>query len=76
MLQTGRSRVRYPMGCFFLIYLILPAALGPGFTQLITEMGMRNIKIIMFLGSIVWQVCRVDNLTSICEPIVKTMWDP
>jgi hypothetical protein len=30
MLQPGRSRVRYPMRLFFLIYLILPAALGPG----------------------------------------------
>jgi hypothetical protein len=30
MLQTGRLGVRYTMRRFFLIYLILPAALGPG----------------------------------------------
>jgi hypothetical protein len=37
--------------------------------QLPTEMSTRNIKI-MFLGSKVRPVRRVDNLTAICEPIV------
>jgi hypothetical protein len=32
-------------------------------------MGIRNIKIIMFLGSKVRPVRRADNLTAICEPI-------
>jgi hypothetical protein len=56
-------------GEFFSIYLILPAALGPGFTQPLTEMSMKSRKI-MFLRSIVWLVCRANNLTAICEPIV------
>jgi hypothetical protein len=30
MLQAGRSRVRDPVKLIFSIYLILPAALGPG----------------------------------------------
>jgi hypothetical protein len=41
-----------------------------GFTQLLTEMSTRNIKIIMFLGSKVRLVRRADNLTAIYEPIV------
>jgi hypothetical protein len=40
------------------------------FTQPVTEMGTRNIKIIMFLGSKVRRVLRADNLTAIREPIV------
>jgi hypothetical protein len=47
-----------------------------GFTQPLTEMSTRNIKIIMFLGSEVQPVRRADNLTTINEPIVQTMWDP
>jgi hypothetical protein len=35
-----------------------------------TKMNTRNIKIIMFVGSKVRRVRRVDNLTAICEPIV------
>jgi hypothetical protein len=63
--------VRYPDGViFFLIYLILLAALGLGFTQPLTEMSTRNIKIITFLGSKVRPVRRADNLTDTCEPIV------
>jgi hypothetical protein len=52
----------------FKIYLILPAALGAGFTQPLTEMSTRNLKII--LGSKVRRVRRADNLTAIYEPIV------
>jgi hypothetical protein len=40
-----------------------------GFTQPLTEMSTRNIKIIIFLGSKVRQVSKADNLTAICEPI-------
>jgi hypothetical protein len=29
----------------------------------------------MFLGSKVRQGRRADNLTAICDPIVKTVWD-
>jgi hypothetical protein len=41
-----------------------------GFSQLVTEMSSRSIKIIMFLGSKVRRVRRADNITAICEPIV------
>jgi hypothetical protein len=47
-----------------------------GFTQPLTEMSTRNIKVIMFLGSKVRPVRRADSLVTICEPIVYTMWDP
>jgi hypothetical protein len=40
------------------------------FTQPLTEISTRNIKIIMFLGSKVRPVRRADNFTAICEPIV------
>jgi hypothetical protein len=39
------------------------------FTQPLTEMSTGNVKI-MFLGSKVRRVGRVDNLTAISEPIV------
>jgi hypothetical protein len=54
---------------FFLIYLIVPAALGLGFNQPLTETSTRS-RIIMLLGSRVRPVLRADNLTAICEPIV------
>jgi hypothetical protein len=53
----------------FSIYLILPASLVLGFTQPLTEMSTRNIKI-MFLGSEVLPVREADNLAAIYEPIV------
>jgi hypothetical protein len=46
-----------------------------GFTRPLTEMNTTSRKI-TFLGSRVRPVCRADNLTSICEPTVWTMWDP
>jgi hypothetical protein len=49
---------------------ILPAAVGPGFTQPLTKMSTENIKITMFLGSKVRPVRRAANLTAICEPTV------
>jgi hypothetical protein len=47
-----------------------------GFIQPLTGMSTGNIKIIMFLGSKVRRVRRVDNLTAICEQTVYTRWDP
>jgi hypothetical protein len=41
-----------------------------GFTQSLTEMSIKNIKIIMFLWSKVRLVRRADNFTAISEPIV------
>jgi hypothetical protein len=52
------------------MYLFLPTALGPGVYSASNRMSTRNIKIIMFLGSKVRRVCRADNLTAICEPII------
>jgi hypothetical protein len=46
-----------------------------GFTQPLTEMSARSRKI-MFLGSKVRPVRKADNLATICEPIVYTMYDP
>jgi hypothetical protein len=44
------------------------------FTQPLTEMRNINRKI-MYLGSRVRPVCRADNLTAICEPVVYSMQD-
>jgi hypothetical protein len=51
---------------FFSIYLILPAL---RFTQPLTEMSTRSIKI-MFLGSRALPVRKADNLTSVSEPVI------
>jgi hypothetical protein len=51
------------------IYLILPAALGPGFIQPLAEMSTRSRKV-MFLESKVRPVSKADNLAAICELIV------
>jgi hypothetical protein len=45
------------------------------FTQPLTEINTRSRKII-FLGSKVQLVHRADDLATICEPIVWTMWNP
>jgi hypothetical protein len=54
---------------FQFIYPFLPHQ-ALGFTQPVTEMSSRNIKIIMFLGSKVRRVRKADKLTAIYEPIV------
>jgi hypothetical protein len=59
----------------FLIYVILPAAPGPGLTHPVTEMSTRRRKTIV-LGSRARPVRRADSLAAICEPIVWTMWEP
>jgi hypothetical protein len=61
----------------FSIYLILPAALGPGVysTSNINEYQKQK-KVIMFVESKVWPAHRTDNHAVICEPIVWTVWDP
>jgi hypothetical protein len=52
---------------FFSIYLILPAALGPGVYSASNRTPKEKI---MFLGNRAQPVRRTDNLTAICEPIV------
>jgi hypothetical protein len=53
----------------FSIYPILPAALGPGFIQSLTEISTRNIHI-MFLGSKARPVSRAHTFAANCEPTV------
>jgi hypothetical protein len=53
---------------FFSIYLILPAALGPGVYSASNRNEYEKQK--MFLGSRARPVRKVDNLTAICESIV------
>jgi hypothetical protein len=56
---------------FFLIYLILPAALGPGvYSASNNNEYWKHYTKIMFLGSKVGPVRGADNLTAIYEPIV------
>jgi hypothetical protein len=52
----------------FSIYLILPVALGPVVYSVFNRNEYQKHKI-MFVGSKVRLVRRVDNLTAICEPI-------
>jgi hypothetical protein len=71
MLQIGRSGSIPDEVIFFLNVPNPSGRTTPlGLTQPLTEMSTINIKIIMFLGSKVGRVRRVDNLTAICESIV------
>jgi hypothetical protein len=62
--------------CNFSVYLILQAALGPGVYLASNRNEHQKHKIIMFLGSKERPVLGDDNLTAICVPIVRTIWDP
>jgi hypothetical protein len=70
MLQVGRSWARFPMrSLHFLIYLILPAVLGPGvYSAFNRNENQKETK--KFLGSNARPVRQADNFTAICEPIV------
>jgi hypothetical protein len=68
MLQTGKSRVRFPMRSLdFSIDLILPAGrtMALELTQPLTEMSTRNLP-----GGKGRPARETDNLTAICELIV------
>jgi hypothetical protein len=54
---------------FFSIYLILPAALGPGVYSASNRKSIRN-RIIIILGCRARPVRGAGNLTAIYEPIV------
>jgi hypothetical protein len=73
--EGRRLETRLGECIFFSIYLILPATLGPGFTQPLAEMSTRSRKI-MFLGSRAQPVRRADNFATICDSLVSKMWDP
>jgi hypothetical protein len=59
----------------FPIYLIVPAALGPGVHSACNRNCYQEQKYNVF-GTKVWPVRRADNLAAISEPIVYTIWDP
>jgi hypothetical protein len=59
-----------PDEVIFLIYLILPAALGPGIYSASNRNDYKKHTSNNVPGSKVRRVCRADNLTTICEPIV------
>jgi hypothetical protein len=56
-------------------YLILPAALGPGFYSVSNRKDCQKKKKKMFLGSRARLARKADNLTAISEPAIWTMWD-
>jgi hypothetical protein len=58
----------------FYIYLILPAALGPGVYPVSNRSTKR--RIIIFLESRSRSMGKAHNITAIHESTVETMWDP
>jgi hypothetical protein len=46
------------------------------FFNLHNSASIRNEYQNIFLGSKALPARKADNITTICEPIVKTMWDP
>jgi hypothetical protein len=88
MLETGRLRVRVPMKWIFPIYVILPAALGPGVPQPLIEMFTRNRKICswrvehdrcvgltIFPSSVsrLSRQCGIPNISQPCRP-PRSVW--
>jgi hypothetical protein len=72
MLQAGRSRARFPINLLdFSVHIIFSSLImALGSTQPLTEMSTRNTP-----GSKGRLAFKTD-LTDICEPIFKKMWEP
>jgi hypothetical protein len=67
MLEAGSSRVWFPMMSLdFSIYLILPAAYGPG----IDSASNRNVYQESSSGGKGRPARKADNFIAVCEPIV------
>jgi hypothetical protein len=56
---------------FFSVYLIVPAALGPGIYSASNRNEYRKQK--KFLGSTAQPERKVDNITAVYEPIVLSL---
>jgi hypothetical protein len=69
----GRSRVHYPMRSLDIFSWPNPSSstMALRSTQPLTEMSTRNLPL-----GIGRPARKADNLTAICEPIVKKMWEP
>jgi hypothetical protein len=63
MLQAARSPRPDEVNDFFPVYLIIPAALGPGVYSASIRNEYQKQKNVCLVGS-------ADSLTSICMPIV------
>jgi hypothetical protein len=70
LLQRAWSEDVHLINVIHSIISVSSVFIALGFTQPLTKMGTRNIKIIMFLGRKVWLVRRADNFIAIYEPIV------
>jgi hypothetical protein len=72
MLQARRSRFRVPMRWILFNWPNLSSrSVALGSTQPVTEMSTRNLS-----AGKGRPARKHDNLTAICEPIVKKMWEP
>jgi hypothetical protein len=81
ILITGLRRFEARRGewFFFSIYLILPAALGPGVysvSNILVNEYQKQQKKKKNSRSRARPVRRANNLAAICQPIVYTMWEP
>jgi hypothetical protein len=71
MLQAGRSRIQFPMDFSIDFINHSSCTMALGLIQPLTEMITRNLP-----GVKGWPVHKADNITTMCEPMVKKMCKP